>query len=486
MRLSSTTSTTALHATPRWAFFAALYNRNFQYLWSSFICSSFVQRMDGMMLGWLVLEMTDSATLVGLIAAVRFLGALLGPLTGVVADRMDRRRLNLITLVVMSLIIVILTGLVAIRRLEVWHLFAATTIRGILWAFFQPAQQSLQADVLDGRELANGISLTNMAMNITSITGPVLGGLLLACCRPALRVLDWSEGEMVLTLNWPTYDAHRLYATTSQGGVLMSRDLGISWESAPFSLPGPIARGMAFEGAATGVQWAYLTLLALHAIQLFCYIAIRTPPHVRQRTDVTIWQNLREGFHYVRQDAGLWTALALAALVNLTSFPLSFSLLPIFARDVFNVGAAGLGVLGAFLGIGALLGSWLMVAMGTIQRAGPMMLIGTLLWQCFILVFALTPNYYLAIGVLLFVGMAQTMSLTNISIMLLGMGSREMRGRVMGLRSLAVAPLFFGSFLSGIAAEHTGAPQTAIMCAVVGILIVLGIAPWVPRSNANA
>lgn len=438
------------------------------------------------MLGWLVLEMTNSATLVGLIAAVRFLGALLGPITGVVADRIDRRRLNLVTLVVMGLIIAVLTALVAIRQLEVWHLFAATTIRGMLWAFFQPAQQSLQADVLGGRELANGISLTNMAMNITSITGPVLGGLLLACCRPALRVLDWSDGDMVLTLNWPTYDAHRLYATTSQGGVLVSRDLGINWGPAPFSLPAAIARGMAFEGAATGVQWAYITLLGLHVIQLFCYIAIHTPPHVRQRTDVSIWQNLRDGFQYVRQDAGLWTALALAALVNLASFPLSFTLLPIFARDVFSVGAAGLGVLGALLGMGALLGSWLMVAVGSVQRAGPLMLTGTLLWQCFILAFALTPNYYLAMGLLVFVGMAQTMSLTNISIMLLGKGSREMRGRVMGLRSMAVAPLFFGSFLSGIAAEHTGAPQTAIICAVIGIVIVLGIAPWVPRGTANA
>jgi MFS family permease len=170
------------------ALFAALYNRDFRSLWSSFICSSFVQRMEGMMLGWLVLEMTNSATLVGLIVAVRFLGALLGPLTGVVADRVDRRRLNIAGLVMMNALVAMLTVLVLMRRLEVWHLFAATTLRGILWAFFQPAQQSLQADLLGGRDLANGISLTNMAMNLTSITGPVLGGLLLACCRPALRV----------------------------------------------------------------------------------------------------------------------------------------------------------------------------------------------------------------------------------------------------------------------------------------------------------
>ncbi|MCZ6874416.1 MAG: MFS transporter [bacterium] len=481
MRFSSTTCTSTIQPIPRLAFLAALYNRNFRYLWLSFICSSFVQRMDGIMLGWLVLEMTHSATWVGLIAAVRFLGALLGPLTGVMADRVDRRHLSLATLGIMTLVIAVLVVLVVMRRLEIWHLFAATTIRGVLWAFFQPAQQSLQADILTGRELPNGISLINMAMNMTSIIGPVLGGLLLACCRPALRVLDWSDSDMVLRLNWSTYDAQHLYATTSMGKVLISRDLGVNWTSAPFSLPGVIARSLAFEGAAIGVQWAYLTLLSLHLIQLFCYIALRIPPHTRRHTDVSIWQNLRDGMYYVRQDTRIWTALGLAALVNWVSFPLSFTLLPIFARDVFSVGAAGLGVLAAAVGVGALLGSWFMMATGTVRRAGSLMLVGTLLWQCFILVFALTSNYYLALGALVFIGISQSMSLTNISIMLLGTGSREMRGRIMGLRSLAVAPLFFGSLFSGIAAEHIGASHTAIICAVLGLMVVIGIAPWVPR-----
>lgn len=146
------TSTTAGIVTPsprlREAFFLALYNRDFRYLWGAFICSSFVQRMDGVIPGWLILEMTDSAFLVGLIAALRFLGALLGPVTGVVADRVDRRRLNLVSVMLMTIMIASLTLLVATRHLDVWHLFAATTVGGVIWAFFQPSQQSLQADIL--------------------------------------------------------------------------------------------------------------------------------------------------------------------------------------------------------------------------------------------------------------------------------------------------------------------------------------------------
>ena len=460
---------------------AALYNRDFRYLWLAFICSSFGQRMEGVVLGWLVLEMTNSAFLVGLISAVRFLGALLGPLTGVMADRVDRRGLNIAGLVVMTLVVATLTALVIGRRLEVWHLFAATTLGGIVWAFFQPAQQSLQADILRGPELANGISLTNMAMNMTSVIGPALGGLLLACCRPARRVWDWSEAEMVLMLNWPTYTAERIYTTTRQGRILISRDFGWSWSLAPFSLPEATVRIMSLEGAVTGVRWSYLLLLSLFLIQLLSYIAIRPTPQQRQPAQTSIWQNLRDGMRYAGTDAGVWTSLGYAALVNLATLPLQFNLLPVFARDVFSVGAAGLGWLGATLGVGALLGSWLMVIVGTVPRAGPLMLAGTLLWQCLLLIFALTPNYYVALGVLVFLGIAQTVSLTNITILLLGTVRDEMRGRVMGLRSLAVAPLFVGTLLSGVVAESHGAPLATVACATVGLLVVLALAPWVPR-----
>ena len=101
----------------RFAFIAALYNRNFRYLWLAFICSSFGERMEELVLGWLVLEMTNSAFLVGLISALRFLGAFLGSLTGVMADRIDRRRLNIANLIVMNLVVAALTALVIVHRL---------------------------------------------------------------------------------------------------------------------------------------------------------------------------------------------------------------------------------------------------------------------------------------------------------------------------------------------------------------------------------
>jgi MFS family permease len=469
------------HASQPTRFLAALFNRNFRYLWLSFSCSSVAQRMDGVVLGWLVLELTDSAFLVGLVGALRFGGALLGPLTGVVADRCDRRRLLITSLVMMSTIVLALCVLVAVRRLEVWHLFVATTLWGILWAIHQPAQQSLQADILSGRVLVNGISLMNTAMNAASIVGPAFAGALLACCGAAGPGWEWSEDDMAVSLNWHEYHPGRFYAVTDEGTVVSSSDQGATWGASPLALPGATVRAAAAAAAVTGVQWAYLVLLGFHLLQLFLYAAMRLEPQAASVTHTSVWQNLLAGLRYSCGDAGLWTPLAMAGMLNMVAFPLQFGLLPVFARDVFSVGAAGLGLLGAALGVGSFVGSLLMAALGTLQHAGWLMLVGTMLWLVSLIGFAITPEYSVALGVLIVLGIAQTMALTNIAILLLGTASGEMRGRVMGLRSLAVAPLFPGGALAGAAAGSIGAPATTIICAVVGLVLMLWIAPWVPR-----
>jgi hypothetical protein len=89
------------------------------------------------------------------------------------------------------------------------------------------------------------------------------------------------------------------------------------------------------------------------------------------------------------------------------------------------------------------------------------------------------------LGVLVLTGMAQAMCLTNMTIMLLSRSTSDMRGRIMGLRSLAVAPLFLGSMLSGVAAEEIGAPLTTIICALIGVVGTLGVIPWVLKSERN-
>jgi MFS family permease len=293
--------------------------------------------MGDVVMGWLILEMTRSPFLVGLVIALRRVGTLLGPWAGVMADRMDRRSLALVLSTLMLSVALALASLIYLQQLEVWHLFAASLTSSMLWAFYQPVQQSLQADILESGDLTNGITLTNMAMNITTIGGPAVGGLLLACCRPAARVWDWTDADMVLSRNWSHYNPSRLHAATSQGGVLVSHDLGLSWGRALFRLPDAIVGPLELEGAALGVLSAYLLMVLLHSTQLIGYGLMVVSQRARRQREASIWQNLREGLRYSRKEARLWTSLLLAGLVNLVGLPLQSTLLPVFAREVFTV-----------------------------------------------------------------------------------------------------------------------------------------------------
>ena len=67
------------------------------------------------------------------------------------------------------------------------------------------------------------------------------------------------------------------------------------------------------------------------------------------------------------------------------------------------------------------------------------------------------------------------------TVLLLSTTTSAMRGRIMGLRALAVAPLFLGGILAGAATSRVGAPLTTLGCAVLGLLLTATIAPWVPR-----
>jgi len=283
-----------------------------------------------------------------------------------------------------------------------------------------------------------------------------------------------------------TYPEHTPYTATSQGGVLVSHDHGLSWDQALFRLPDAIVSPMELEGAVAGVLWAYVLMVGLHAIQFVGYAMIEAVRRTRAPRHTSIWQNLCDGMRYSQREAGLWTALALAGLVNLVGLPLQSTLMPVFAREVFSVGATGLGWLGAVTGAGSLLGSFAMIKIGALQRAGQLMVWATFAWGLLTVMFALAPSYELGLLMAGIVGFVQTLSLTNMTIILLNTSSADMRGRVMGLRALAVAPHFVGGLLSGVIAEYFGAPQAAIACGLICMGVTLAVAPFTPKGEPRA
>jgi MFS family permease len=131
--------------------------------------------------GWLVLELTDSAFLVGLVTALESLPILLLTLYGgVVADRVDKRSAILLLQVGMLLQSLVLTVLTATHHITVGWLMALAVVLGSLAAFEVPIRQSFMMEMVGREDLVNAIALNSSVFNLTRIVGPVVAGGLIA------------------------------------------------------------------------------------------------------------------------------------------------------------------------------------------------------------------------------------------------------------------------------------------------------------------
>jgi MFS family permease len=142
--------------------------------------------MDRIVLGWVVLEMTNSAWNLAILEALRWLPLLMfGIAGGAVADRVDRRWV-LIAAQALALLICATTGMLLALGLFSFGLAAlATFLLGVQWAVDWPTRRALIPDLV-GRELTfNAVALEAVSMNLTRIVGPLLAGVLVAYWSPA-------------------------------------------------------------------------------------------------------------------------------------------------------------------------------------------------------------------------------------------------------------------------------------------------------------
>jgi predicted MFS family arabinose efflux permease len=185
--------------------------------------------------------------------------------------------------------------------------------------------------------------------------------------------------------------------------------------------------------------------------------------------EFSLWRDLADGFVYVWQTPSAVSAMALAVLVNLTAFPLSQGLLPYVAHEIYRIDQHGLGFLIASFATGSLLGSLLLIVGGRSIRPARMMLIAIASWYAMLLVFALLANAGTATVVLLLAGFAQSLGMVPMSVILLRTSNDRYRGRVMGVRMLAVYALPLGLLAAGTLIERIGFIPTVVLYCTTGL-----------------
>lgn len=160
--------------------FVSLKERNFRYLMLGTVGLGFGQWFQQIGLLWLMKVVTDSPTLVGVLAAVRGVTVLIAaPIGGVVADRMSRRLLIVLVTLVSAAQALALAILVALNLVQVWHLYLFAVLEAITNGINQPTRQTFIYDVTSRENITNATSLNAMVQSTTRIIGPNIAGMLI-------------------------------------------------------------------------------------------------------------------------------------------------------------------------------------------------------------------------------------------------------------------------------------------------------------------
>lgn len=234
--------------------------------------------------------------------------------------------------------------------------------------------------------------------------------------------------------------------------------------------------------AAIGMVAACLMFATFYILGVILTWTVGAPPrHPAPTARPTPFNQMREGVIHVWHTPALMAGMWLAFLVNLTAFPWTLGLLPYVAHNVLNVGQTGLGFMAASFSIGGLTGSLLISLAGRRIPAARLMLVGGFAWHAMLLVFVQTPDLASACAVLILAGIVQSMNMVPLMVMLLRIAGQKFRGRVMGVRMLAIYGLPMGLLIAGALIPHIGYWQTATLYCTTGLLGVLAIA-WYWRA----
>lgn len=186
-----------------------------------------------------------------------------------------------------------------------------------------------------------------------------------------------------------------------------------------------------------------------------------------------IFNNISQGLRYTRTQKTILAIVVITVVMNLLMFPI-MQMMPVMARDVLHVGPGLMGLLQSALGLGSFVGSLFLASLSVIKRHGMVLLGGSALGTLGLLAFSLSPWYGLSFAVLLVMGIGVAgFAVMQMTLVML-VSSNEMRGRALGVVSLAIGVSPFGALLIGALASGVGTANAVTVNAVLG-LILLGL-----------
>ena len=254
----------------------------------------------------------------------------------------------------------------------------------------------------------------------------------------------------------------------------------IAMNSTQFQLSrvvGPALAGAAFRvfGLAGCFFANGLSFIAVVGALWMVRMERRSTAAVTSEKRRAIWRDLIEGLRYVRSRPRVSSLLLLAAVNSFFGAPY-FSLVPIYARDIFHLGETGLALLMGAAGGGAFLASLLVAYLGDFRRKGWFVVGGAILFGICITGFAVSSRLTLSLLFLFGLGFALVCSIAITNTLLQKLVTDQMRGRVMSMFLLSfMGTMPIGNILAGTASNHFGPQHTLAVGGSVVTMVGIGV-----------
>ncbi|TWH58078.1 putative MFS family arabinose efflux permease [Desulfitobacterium sp. LBE] len=394
--------------------FPAFTHTTYRWYWWGQTLSQIGSWVQNVSLIWLVLQLTDSPFLMGVVSALQNVPAMLLSLhAGVLIDRLPRRRILLITqsaLMLLSLVMAMLIGLGLVRY---WMILVFAMGVGIVNCINNPAKQAIIIELVGREHLTNAIALNSASFNSARLVGPAVAGVLLG-----LWGATWCFFINGLSFLGVIYILYRLPQTSE------------------YTPP------------------------------------VTNPKGTHSRT--SILKEMAEGMKFVRQNPLLLLVIIIVGVIS--TIGINFNILvPAMAKYELGENALGYGLLMSSLGVGAIVGA-LFVAMQSYREPDVRVMMGGALGLSLLSVIAGTlSNYFAAAIVFGLMGCCMICFSATANSLIQTQSSDNFRGRVMGVHSLmnnGLPP--FGNLYAGFLAELWGAKKTFLLSGLI-MLLFLGV-----------
>jgi len=244
---------------------------------------------------------------------------------------------------------------------------------------------------------------------------------------------------------------------------------------------GPAIAGSLIVVAGTGGAFAVQSLMmVLATIWTFQLTGTHRTPGRRKES---FTQSIVEGWKFSWRSETVRAGLSCTLLVSILIAPFT-TLLPVYARDLLNVGAPGQGLMLTAMGFGALVSAALITAAGHRIPRGMFMLVFSALYGLVLVVFAASDSFALSLAVMFFAGLCHVNGNALVQTVLQSHSPPEFRGRTLALFSMAQVLTTGGGVLIGALAVSLGPRWAVALMGIAGTLSIIALAVAVPKARA--